>query len=67
MNECCATCKLNLRLERLDYQRGGCVHEWQPGYICLAFQNEGIACWMIGQDPKTGMCECYTPKEGNEE
>ena len=65
MNECCETCRLKLRLEKLDYSKGGCHHEWQDGYICLAFHDEGIACWMVGQPPETGMCECYTPKDNS--
>lgn len=40
MNECCATCKLNLRIEKLDYSKGGCTHTWPEGYICLAFLRE---------------------------
>ena len=63
MKECCETCGLKLRIEKLDYSKGGCIHTWPEGYICLAFRDEGIACWMVGAPAESGMCECYTPKE----
>lgn len=62
-NECCATCKLRLRIEKLDYSNRGCEHTWPEGYICLALANEGIAAWMVGHPAERGMCECYYSKE----
>lgn len=63
MKECCETCCLKLRIEKLDHSKGGCTHTWPEGYICLAFHDAGIACWMVGEPAERGMCECYTPKE----
>ena len=65
--ECCGTCDLMLKIEKLDYSQGGMKHTLLDGYICLAFRRYGIASWMVGQDPKTGMCECYAPKMAGKE
>lgn len=69
MNECCETCRLRLRMEKLDYSKGGCTHSFPDGFICLAFADEGIGCWMVGLEPTAGMCECYQPmrKEQSDE
>ena len=63
-DECCATCTLKYRIEKMDYSKGGCEHSDPDGFICMAFSSEGLACWIVGNDPKQGMCECYCP--GNE-
>lgn len=64
MTECCETCNKCLDLVRYNYGRdGGCDHRIQPGFICLAFADEGQAIWMTGIKRETGMCECYSPKE----
>lgn len=62
MKECCATCKRNLKIEKLDYSEGGCKHSHPEGFICLAFAYEGVASWMVGSDPENEMCEVYAPK-----
>lgn len=63
MTECCANCRRAYRLQKLDYSKGGCKHTDMEGYICMAFADEGLACWMVGENPDTGMCECYAPKK----
>jgi len=63
MNENCASCRNCYRLEKLDYSGQSCEHTAMDGYICMAFANVGIACWMVGKDINSGMCECYTPRE----
>lgn len=63
MNECCENCKKNLKLVEYVYDERGCTHLNLGGYACLAFIDEGEIIWMIGQNPKMGMCECYQPKE----
>ena len=61
MEENCSTCKRRLRLVKLDYTHGGCEHTDLEGHICLIFEDEGIAYWMVGCD--NGLCEMYAPKE----
>lgn len=63
MSECCATCKHRYNLEKLDYSNGGCVHTDMTGYICMAFADEHIACWMVGQNEETGICEAYEKRK----
>lgn len=63
MPENCATCRRCYRLEKLDYSNG-CEHTTMDGYVCMAFADEGLAFWMVGEDIDSGMCECYEPKEG---
>jgi len=59
MKASCANCKRRYKLERLDYSNGGCIHTDMDGYICMAFADEGIACWIVGESEETGICECY--------
>lgn len=54
---CCESCKHMLQLEECDYRNGGCKHTKLDGFICLAFRDEALACWMRGINIKTGMCE----------
>ena len=61
MSECCENCQFCLDLEKCDYSKGGCIHSSAEGYICIAFKDDGVAMWMIGNNRNTGMCECYTP------
>ena len=64
MNECCESCSNCLEIDRIDYRKAGSgesIHSTTEGFICTAFSNEGVGCWMIGLDRKTGMCECYSP------
>ena len=64
MEENCANCKKNLRLEILDYSKGGCKHTMVDNdFICLAFMDEGIACLMKGVG-KYGLCEAFERKGG---
>lgn len=63
MSEYCATCKHRYNLKKLDYSNGGCVDTDMTGYICMAFADENIACWMVGQNEQTGMCEVYERKQ----
>lgn len=65
MNECCATCKNKYMIARNNYRSGGCKTDFLEGYICMAFANEGIASWMVGLDPETGMCECYERRKND--
>ena len=65
--ETCKTCRNHYRLEKLDYSAGGCQHSDMDGYICMAFADEGIACWMVGTDLDSGMCEAYVPKGAEHE
>ena len=67
MKECCNTCKNKYMLEKLDYSQGGCKHSHPEGFICMAFAYEGVANWMIGDDPDEGHCEVYTRKEADHE
>ena len=60
---CCANCRHKYTLEKWDYSHGGCDHSVMNGYACMSFAKEGIAVWMVGEDPDYGMCECYEPKE----
>ena len=62
MDEHCGNCVRCYRLEKCDYSQGGCIHTNMDGYICMAFADEGIACWMVGEDLNSGMCEAYMPK-----
>jgi len=61
MNESCINCKLRYELKKSDYSQGGCIHSNMPGFICMAFADEGIAEWMYGLD-NDGKCECFMPK-----
>lgn len=63
MSESCGNCAYCYRLKKLDYSQGGCIHTNMDGYICMAFADEGITYWMVGNDLNSDMCEAYTPKE----
>ena len=63
MDECCATCKNRLKLRKWDYTHGGCEHSDAGGFACMACEDEGMAIWMVGVNPDTGMCECYVRKD----
>lgn len=60
---CCANCKKNYSLEKFDYSGKGCMHTPMYGHICMVFADEGKAIWMVGDDPESGCCEEYDPKE----
>ena len=60
--ECCATCNKMLRLVKLDYSHGGCIHTDYEGFACLALACDGEVDHMVGLDPATGMCEMYLPR-----
>ena len=62
MKECCNTCARQMKLEKLDYSKGGCVHTMQEGYACLLFVDEGIVNWMVGGSGE-GVCEEYRPRK----
>ena len=36
MNECCDTCNKKMKLIKLDYSQGGCIHTDYDGFACLA-------------------------------
>ena len=55
-------CKFRYKLMKFDYSHGGCEHSEPGGFICMAFENDGEAVWMVGTNGC--FCECYTPKEG---
>lgn len=60
----CETCDKCLDLVQYMYDSdGGCDHFTQPGFICLAFADEGQATWMTGVKREDEVCECYSPKE----
>lgn len=56
---CCVNCQHMYLPRRSDYSKGGCKSTWVEGYICLAFGDEGIATWMIGNNEHTAFCECF--------
>ena len=62
--ENCANCRYRLKPVKMDYSKGGCEHSDMEGYICLAFQSDGIGAWMVGCRDDSEICECYLPKEG---
>lgn len=65
-NECCATCKYNVEIQKWDYtdvRNNGVVKTTLEGHGCMLFLSEGKAIQKIGIDPDDGMCECYYPKE----
>lgn len=59
MKESCNNCLYMKTLIQFDYSGKGCKHTKQDGYACTAFASEGEVIWLIGDDPSTGMCECY--------
>ena len=60
--ECCSTCRMCYRLTEFDYSHGGCKHSEKEGFVCMAFGYEGVAIWMIGNNPDTARCEVYSPR-----
>ena len=60
-NECCTNCKNKMDLVKLDYSGRGCIHTKYDGFACTIFASEGQINHMVGLDPDTGMCECFTP------
>lgn len=63
----CNDCKYKLNLERYDYSQGGCTHSDEDGYVCMAFNDEGIAIHMIGLNPNVDDgCEMYNAKTKQE-
>jgi hypothetical protein len=62
MKECCQNCGLALNLERYFYGPTGCDHDAMPGFVCMAFRDEGVAVWMMGVDVEKGRCEMHRPK-----
>ena len=68
MKDCCKNCKHYFPLVKFDYSHGGCEHSDMDGYICMAFATPEsgeppVAIWMVGEDPTTGMCECFVQKD----
>ena len=61
-DRCCSTCRMYYRLTKFDYSRGGCKHSDAEGFACLAYGYEGVAIWMIGNNPDTEVCEVYSPR-----
>lgn len=69
MTESCENCRLRLKLSKWDYsdvKNKGVPKEDMEGYVCLAFQNEGLAVWLVGESEKNGMCECWEERESKE-
>lgn len=62
MQECCNTCKRKMKLVKLDYSKGGCIHTNYEGFACLALAYEGEVAHMVGIDG-SGICEMYSPRE----
>ena len=60
--ESCVNCGNRYKVEKCDYSQGGCIHTNMDGFICMAFADEGVACYMVGL--KDGRCECW---RGNDE
>lgn len=60
---CCANCQHMYLPRRSDYSKGGCKSTWVEGYVCLAFGDEGIATWMIGNNEHTAFCECFCERK----
>jgi len=67
MRDCCHNCKLRYDLVKFDYSGKGCKHTNMNGFICMLFAHEERkATWMVGSDEYTELCECFTPKEVEE-
>lgn len=65
MNECCANCKFNVKLQMWDYSlidKGQWKFEHE-GFVCLLFASEGTVIHMRGVNENSEYCECFTPKE----
>lgn len=60
--ECCNTCKRQAKLEQLDYSTVGCKHTMMDGFACMAFVDEGVVNWMVGNNGE-GQCEEYISRE----
>lgn len=58
--ECCATCRGRMDLVKFDYSDDGCGRTDLDGFVCMAFQNEGKAIWMVDVDEEKDHCECYS-------
>ena len=66
MKECCANCALMYKAHKTDFTKLNTdedIDSVLEGYICMAFACERVATQMVGGDPKTGICEMYTPKK----
>lgn len=64
MNECCANCKYNVKLETWDYRRkDGVWKMFEDGFVCTLFASEGTVIHMLGVDEDKGMCECFIPRK----
>ena len=61
MNECCDTCNKKMKLIKLDYSQGGCIHTDYDGFACLALASDGEVDHMVGLDSSVGRCEMYAP------
>lgn len=60
---CCANCARRYTIHKNDYRPDGkCEHSKPEGFICMAFADEGIATWMVGDDKEMGACEEYVSK-----
>ena len=62
-NECCTNCSYKMDLVKLDYSGRGCTHTTYDGFACTVFANEGQINHMVGLDPDSEQCECFTPKK----
>lgn len=60
--ETCETCALCYEGQLFDYTCGGCKHHKMDGFICMAFQDERSAMWMLGIDKQSEKCEAWTPR-----
>lgn len=61
IRERCESCKHRYALKEYEYSKFGCADTDMPGYICMAFADEGIAIWMVGSSGNG--CECFSPKK----
>ncbi len=59
--ERCENCKHRYALKKFEYSKFGCADTDMPGYICMAFADEGLAIWMAGSSGNG--CECFSPKK----
>ena len=53
-------CKHRLRLRHWHYD-DGCQHEEMDGFLCMAFESEGVGIWVTGLEKC--YCEMYERRE----
>ena len=67
MSQCCSNCACKFTPVKLDYSKRKGKTSNMKGYICVEPGFNGTAIWIVGVDPDSGHCDCYIPKEENNE